>query len=62
MSSELADLFRDMLGQEEAMIELYTRMSAMSKDRAFRSKMDALVRDESKHANNAREMLEVLKE
>ena len=63
MSSDaIRDLFEDLLKQEEMMIDLYSRLLNEIKNNEITDSIRSIIKDETRHADNARKMLEILAE
>ena len=63
MSSDaIKELLEDLLEQEEMMIDLYSKVLKDIKNDEIRGSIDSIIKDEVKHARNARTMLKILAE
>jgi rubrerythrin len=61
-SESVRELFEDVLEQETSIIKVYMELVSETKNEKIREILNRIISDESRHANNARRMLEILKE
>jgi len=57
--SDVKVLLEDLLEAEQMAIKIYAEILSTTKDEKIRETMKGIAEDESKHANNAREMLRI---
>lgn len=62
MSKQIKELLNDVLEAENTMIELYARLSRDLKNEKVAGILKQIMRDEGRHASNARKMLKILGE
>jgi len=61
-SESVRELFEDVLEQETSIIKVYMELVSETKNEKVREILNGIISDESRHANNARRMLDILKE
>ena len=60
MNSELRELLKTLLEQEQMLISLYTKVLGMTDDKEITIPIKKIISDESKHASNAKKMIDIL--
>jgi rubrerythrin len=58
-SDDIMTLFRELLEKEEIMTELYSGMSEKIENPDVRHVVESIIKDEKRHAANARKMIEI---
>jgi bacterioferritin (cytochrome b1) len=61
-SESVKELFEDILEQETSILEAYKGIVARIRNEKVIDALKGIMSDESRHANNARRMLEILEE
>jgi rubrerythrin len=61
-SESVKELFEDILEQETSILEAYKGIVARIRNEKVINALKGIMSDESRHANNARRMLEILEE
>jgi rubrerythrin len=63
MSSDpIKDIFKDVLSFEEQVLGMYGDISLKTKNEKIKAVMREIMKDEAKHAQNARQILTILDE
>jgi len=57
---DIKNMFKDILEFEEQAMKLYTQVSQKTQNALIQKKMAELIRDEARHAMNAKEVLKML--